>query len=107
MADQTQAQIILPLAQKQGLLKPNKIFNPCFHASINSANLLLYYLAQAEGQGLDVQQISKRSELHPNTCKVFLRVLVELGYVSRLESPNKSPIGSGGLKAVWYIKENK
>jgi hypothetical protein len=104
MANQTQVQIILSLAQKQGFLLPSKVFNTCFHASINSANLLLYYLAQAEGQGFDLKQISKRSQLNPNTCKVFLRVLVDLGYVSRVESPNKSPIGAGKLKAVWFLK---
>jgi hypothetical protein len=107
MANQIQAQIILPLAKKQGLLLPSNVFNPCLHNSINSANLLLYYLAQAKSHGLDVQQISQRSQLHPNTCKVFLRVLVALGYLCRVPSPNKSPIGAGGLKTVWFYREEK
>jgi hypothetical protein len=104
MANQTQVQIILPLAQKQGLLLPSKVFNPCLHNSINSANCLLYHLSQAKGQGLDVHEISRRSQLNPNTCRVFLRVLLDLGYVSRIESPNKSPIGEGKLKAVWFYR---
>jgi hypothetical protein len=107
MANQTQAQIILPLAQKQGLLLPSKEFNPCLHASINSANLLLYYLAQAEGHGLDVEQIFKRSQLHPNTCKVFLRVLVDLGLVLRTTGKNRSFKGEGTAKAVWSYRKNK
>jgi predicted ArsR family transcriptional regulator len=105
VADEPKIKEILTQAHAQNLLFPSSEDNTCLLATINTANHLLFLLSKAQGQGLDVEQISKRSQLHPNTCKVFLRVLVELGYVSRSEAANKSPIGAGGLKAVWHLKE--
>jgi len=105
MAKQIEIQRILAQAHAQNLIVPSSEDNPCFLATINTANHFLFLLKQAEGQGLDNEQMSKRLGLHINTIKVYLRALYFLGYVSRSESPNRSSNGGGANKAVWSLND--
>jgi len=105
MANQPTIKKILGAAHAQNLLFPSAEENKCLIGYVNTANYLLFLLKQAEGQGLDNEQINKRSGFHINTIKIYMRVLVSLGYVTRSEASNRSPTGEGGLKAVWALKK--
>lgn len=105
MANEKKIKIVLSQAHDQNLIAPSSKENPCLLQTINTANSLLFLLEQSQGQGLDNEQLEKRSGLNLNTIKVYMRVLVVLGYVVRTEAANKSPIKAGGLKAVWHLKE--
>lgn len=86
---------ILPQAHKQRLLCPTTVVNECLVPSINTANLLLYLLQEAQENGLSSQQIAHRSSLHFNTCNCYLRELVGLGYVERI---------ADGQEVTWFLK---
>lgn len=103
MANEPRIKKILTQAHAQKLLSPSSEENPCLLGTINTANSLLFLLQQAEGQGLDNEQIGKCSGLHINTIKMYMRALLFLGYVSRSEVENNK--GEGAHKAVWAIKQ--
>jgi hypothetical protein len=105
VANQIQIQQILSIAHNQRFIVPSSEDNPCFLGTINTANHLLFLLKQAEGHGLDNEQLAKRSGFHVNTIKVYMRALSLLGYVFRSESANRSPIKEGARKAVWFYQE--
>jgi len=106
MANQPKMKEILTQAHAQNLLSPSAEKNECLSRHINTANYLLFLLKESNGQGLDNEQFQKRSGLHINTIKVYLRCLNSLGYASRFESANRSPKKEGALKAVWFYKEH-
>ncbi|MFK0729811.1 MAG: hypothetical protein ACIWVG_01220 [Gloeotrichia echinulata HAB0833] len=88
---------VIPAAYKQGLLKPDQKRNVCFIPSINQANFLLYILKSAGENGLSTSQIEKRSGLHPNTCKCYLRELIKVGMVKKERYAQE--------EAIWYFQE--
>jgi hypothetical protein len=91
-------------AKSQGILVPTDYYSLCWHDSVNTANLILFHLASAGDQGLDAEQLSEQVNYCSNTCKIFLRTLVQLGLVERHLEKNNHPRGEGAAKAVWFIK---
>lgn len=90
---------ILPQADRQGFLGPSDKPNDCLVSTINTANRLLYLLAQREG--MSTSQLAHHSKLNPNTCKCYMRKLSELGWIKKERAENSSS------EAFWLITPNK
>ena len=85
---------VLPSAHSQGLLKPAKTENPALASTANTANSILYLLSQA-GDGLTTNQLMHYTKLNLNTCRCYMRKLVELGLAKKQKL---------GVEALWFIK---
>jgi len=84
---------VLPQAQIQRLLQPTNIENICLVSTINTANKLLYLIK--ERKELATSQIAHYSGLNANTCKCYLRKLVELGWIE------KSRASADSVESLW------
>lgn len=87
-------QQVLPEAHKQGLLKPTNYDNPALVSTVNTANLILHLLNRA-GDGLTTAQLVHHTGLNENTCRCYMRKLVELGLAKRELVK---------VEALWSIK---
>jgi len=88
---------IIPVANKQGFLKPVREANICLTDSLNQANFLLWLLSNAGENGLSTSQIAHKSGLHKNTCRCYLREFIQIGLVRK---ETKLP-----EDAVWFLKQ--
>lgn len=85
---------VLPQAQRQGLLKPTNYNNPALVSTVNTANQILDLLHSAP-DGLTTAQLSYHIKINENTCRCYMRKLVDLG-LCRREALSR--------EALWFIK---
>jgi len=94
MAKSQEIKEILLSAFSLSLIEAREKPAPCLSDYLNRANFLLFLLAKERGKGMSTAKLSQRSGLHINTVRVYLRSLVELGYVKRTAI---------GREAVWSV----
>lgn len=95
MADSIRVKQILTQAKKKNYLKPTTEEDECLSGYINTGNYILYLLQKAGENGLSTSQVEHHSKLNLNTCKVYLREFVRLGFVTRRKD---------GIYAIWRFK---
>lgn len=86
---------IVPIALDYGLIHPTGFHNPCLHNSLNNLNYFLWVLQQAGINGLHTSQVQKKTGFDLNTCKIYLRVLVKIGFARRERYARE--------EAIWYF----
>lgn len=101
MADEYSISKYLEAAHKQGLLVRSRIPNICLVKYINTANRLLWYLGENQGNGMNNEQLAKALNFNMNTSKIYSRVLHRLGYLEQFRGETIQ------YSVVWRLNPKK
>jgi hypothetical protein len=80
MNDSTLVFQILEEAKSKGFLGSTEAYNPCYRTYVNKANNILGFICSQEF-GTKTVDVVEACDIHPNTARMYLAMLVNLGFV--------------------------